>query len=124
MALGESKPPYNPKVFWSEVAADTALNALDGWTTVRSTRHGIMEADFPRGSAFMLGRRPSAGRYALYMGAIQAGEMLLSHRLERSRHRWLRLLGHGLLVGDAVSHAEGMVSNLSLRLPPMLYGRR
>ena len=44
-------------VFEAELAAYTASNVFDGVTTARNTHRGLEEADFPRGSSFILGIR-------------------------------------------------------------------
>lgn len=61
---------FGKKIFWTEVGAYTLFNVLDGYTTIARPT-GYEEAGFPRGSSFLLGKNPSAGRYVSTMGVMQ-----------------------------------------------------
>ena len=123
-----SRPPspseqvFSKKIFWTEVGAYTLSNVLDGYTTVAHPE-GYEEAGFPRGSAFLLGQHPSTARYVATMGAMQVATSFAAYRLEHSQKRFLRLIGHGLMVQGIYSHTDGYIGNvLVLRqgssLPP------
>lgn len=112
---------YSKRLFWTEAGAYTAINALDGYTTVRMIRMGTVEAQFPKGSAFILGRHPGAGRYVAVMGGIEVASILLSHKLEHSNNKFLRTVGHGLMGVGIAAHADGAISNLRfIASPPWL----
>lgn len=113
---------FSKKIFWTEVGAYTLSNVLDGYTTVAHPE-GYEEAGFPEGSAFLLGRHPSAARYVATMGALQVATSLAAYRLQHSQKRYLRLLGHALMIQGIYAHTDGYIGNvLVLRgnstLPP------
>lgn len=110
-------PSRSSKLFWVETAAYTTSNVMDGLTTARNTRRGLREADFPRGSADILGSRPSGVRYALVMGSIQVVTEIAAYKLERSHSRVLRLLGHGMLASGTYAHFDGYILNMQERPP-------
>lgn len=104
---------FSKKIFWTEVGAYTLSNVLDGYTTV-SHPQGYQEAGFPRGSAFLLGTHPSAGRYAVTMGAMQVATSFAAYRLEHSQKRFLRILGHALMLQGIYAHTDGYIGNVVL----------
>jgi hypothetical protein len=108
--LGE--PHYNRRLFWAEVGAYSAANLADGITTVRNSHDHFIEQPFPRGSQELLGRYPTTLRYTVVMGAMEMGSVLLAHRLERSDSRFLRILGHSLILTATVAHADGAIHNV------------
>jgi hypothetical protein len=110
--------PFHKKIFIAEVVAYTVPNVLDGITTIRGVRRGFTEEPFPRGSAELLGSRPGVVRYTLIMGGIQAAVTFAAYKLEHSRSRTLRLVGHSLMVNRSVDHATCFVSNLRLGPTP------
>ncbi len=95
------------------MGAYTLINVLDGYTTVAHPQ-GYEEAGFPRGSSFLLGKQPSAARYVATMGAIQVGTCYAAYRLEHSQKRFLRILGHALMVQGIYAHADGYIGNVLL----------
>jgi len=107
----QSEQVFSTKIFWTEVGAYTLSNVLDGYTTVAHPE-GYEEAGFPRGSAFLLGQHPSAARYVATMGAMQVATSFAAYRLEHSQKRFLRLIGHGLMIQGIYSHTDGYISNL------------
>ncbi len=110
--------PFHKRIFIAEVVAYTVPNILDGVTTVRVVRRGFTEEPFPWGSAELLGTRPGIARYTLIMGGVQAAVTFASYKLEHSRSRKLRLLGHSLMVNRSVVHTVCFVSNLRLGPTP------
>lgn len=112
-ASRQSEQVFNKKIFWVEVGAFTVTNILDGYTTV-SHPQGYQEAGFPRGSSFLLGQHPSAARYVATMGAMQVATSFAAYRLEHSQKRFLRIVGHALMVQGIFSHADGYIGNVVL----------
>jgi hypothetical protein len=110
--------PFRKKLFIAEIAAYTVPNILDGVSTVRGVRRGFTEAPFPEGAAELLGRRPGATRYVLTMGAMETAAVFASYRLQHSRSRLLRMLGHGLMAEGSIDHSIGFISNLNLGSRP------
>ena len=104
-----------PSLFKLEVATLAMSSVLDGVTTARNTRLGISEAGFPRGSAYLLGKHPSAGRYAATFGAIGFVQALLAYKLEHCRNHVLRMIGRGLMAQGAYAHLSGFGINLQVR---------
>ena len=102
---------FNKKIFWTEFAAYTVSNVLDGYTTVAHPE-GYEEAGFPQGSAFLLGKHPSAGRYVVTMGAMQVATSFAAYRLQHSQKRFLRLVGHALMIQGIYAHTDGYIGNV------------
>ncbi|HTS58404.1 MAG TPA: hypothetical protein VMH03_12710 [Terriglobales bacterium] len=94
------------KLFFTEVGALTAANVLDGYATVRDTNWGYAE------ESFALGKRPGAGKYVAVEGAIEAATALAAWKLEKSRHKGLRLCGHYLMGIETAAHVDGAIHNL------------
>jgi len=111
-------PEFHKKVFISEFAAYTAVNILDGITTVRGVQRGFTEASFPKGASEFLGRRPGVARYTLTMGAMQTAATFASYRLQHSHSRVLRMIGHSIMAEGIVDHTSGFVNNLMLGSHP------
>lgn len=116
----EQKPVFHKKLFISEMAVYTAANVLDGITTVRGVRRGFTESAWPRGSSELLGLRPGIARYTATMGAMQLGAMFASYRLQHSQNRYLRMMGHSLMMEGVVDHTMGFASNLNLPSHPAI----
>jgi hypothetical protein len=108
------KSVFNKKIFWIEAGAYTLFNVLDGATTVAQTP-GYEESAFPQGSSFLLGKHPSAGRYVATFGVLQIATSIAAYRLEHCPNRWLRMVGHGLMIQGTFGHADGYISNVLLR---------
>ena len=108
-----SAQEFSKKVFWTEVGAYTLSNVLDGYTTVAHPE-GYEEAGFPRGSAFLLGQHPSAVRYVATMGAMQVATSFAAYRLQHSHKRFLRLVGHALMIQGIYAHTDGYIGNVLL----------
>lgn len=104
-----------PTPFKMEIAAYTIASTLDGITTAQNGRLGFYELGFPQGSAWMLGKYPSSARYAVTFGAIEIAEAVLCYRLQHSRRRALRILGHGILLEQTYEHFSGVRANLGVR---------
>jgi hypothetical protein len=107
-------PSFNKKLFIVELSTYTAMNVLDGITTVQNVQKGYIEGNFPAGSSYLLGHRPSAARYAVTMGLIEVGVSVASYRLQHSRTKWLRVVGHGLMIQAAYGHTDGSIRNIRL----------
>jgi hypothetical protein len=107
-------PSFNKKLFIVELSTYTAMNVLDGITTAQNVKKGYEEGNFPAGSSYLLGRRPSAARYAVTMGLIEVGVSVASYRLQHSRTKWMRVVGHALMIQAAYGHADGSIRNLRL----------
>lgn len=107
-------PSFNKKLFIAELSAYTTMNVLDGITTAHNVREGYVEGNFPGGSSYLLGRRPSAVRYAVTMGLLEAGVSLAAYRLQHSETKWLRVVGHGLMIQGTYSHTDGLIRNIRL----------
>lgn len=106
-----SEQVFSKKIFWTEVGAYTLSNVLDGYTTVAHPE-GYEEAGFPQGSAFLLGQHPSAARYVATMGVMQVATSFAAYRLEHSQKRFLRLIGHSLMIQGIYAHTEGYIGNV------------
>ena len=115
VAAKRAENPFNKKIFWAEAGAFTLSNILDGYTTVKQTP-GYEESAFPEGSLFLLGKHPSVGRYVATMGAIQVATSFAAYRLEHSQKRWLRIVGHALMIQGTYAHTDGFISNVRLRM--------
>lgn len=107
------RPRYSKRLFWTEVGTYTAANLADGITTVRNIHHHLAEMPFPQGGQQLLGPHPTALRYSFVMGGIEVGSALLAHRLERSDTRFLRGLGHGLMLLGTGTHGYGAINNVT-----------
>jgi hypothetical protein len=114
----EQKPVFHKKIFITELAAYTVSNIVDGITTVRGVRRGFTESSWPRGSAELLGLRPGIARYTATMGALELGAAFASYRLQHSQNRYLRMLGHSLMLEGTVEHTMGFANNLRLPSQP------
>jgi hypothetical protein len=114
LAEASRLPEFHKKIFVAEVVSYTVPNILDGITTVRGVRRGFTEAPFPKGASELLGSRPGATRYVLTMGAMQTVATIASYRLQHSRSRVLRMLGHSIMAEGIVDHTSGFVNNLML----------
>ena len=106
-----SEQVFNKKIFWTEAGAYTLFNVLDGFTTVAHP-DGYEEAGFPQGSAYLLGQHPSAARYVATMGAMQVVTSFAAYRLEHSQKRFLRLVGHALMIQGIYAHTDGYIGNV------------
>ena len=95
--------------FEFEMAALTLANSADGFETARDSRMGLWEAPWPKGSREILGRYPSAGRYALVMGTEELLDAYVAGRLERSRHAPERFAGHALMWSATSAHIAGVI---------------
>ncbi len=107
-------PSFNKKLFIAELSTYTTMNLLDGITTAQSVHEGYVEGNFPGGSSYLLGRRPSVARYAVTMGLLEAGVSFTAYRLQHSKTKWLRLAGHGLMIQGAYGHTDGLIRNIRL----------
>jgi hypothetical protein len=107
-------PSFNKKLFIVELSTYTAVNVLDGITTAQNVKKGYVEGNFPAGSSYLLGRRPSAARYAVTMGLIEVGVSVASYHLQHSRTKWMRMAGHALMIQAAFGHADGSIQNIRL----------
>lgn len=112
-ASTSERPAFSKKIFWTEVGAYTLSNVLDGYTTVAHPQ-GYEEAGFPRGSAFLLGHHPSAGRYVATMGLMQVATSFAAYRLEHSDKKFLRIAGHALMIQGIYAHTDGYIGNVVL----------
>ena len=110
-ARNRSEQVFSKKIFWTEVGAYTLSNVLDGYTTVAHPS-GYEEAGFPQGSAFLLGQHPSAARYVATMGALQVATSFAAYRLQHSQKRYLRLVGHALMIQGIYAHTDGYIGNV------------
>jgi len=108
-----SEQVFSKKIFWTEVGAYTLANVLDGYTTVAHPE-GYEEAGFPEGSAFLLRQHPSAARYVATMGALQVAASFAAYRLQHSQKRFLKLLGHALMIQGIYAHTDGYIGNALL----------
>lgn len=111
--LPETPQPHSNKLFWSEVAAYSAANALDGYTTVRDTDWGYIET----GSPYLYGRHPGAVRYSLVSGGAEVFQALVARKFERSPRRLIRTVAHLQLDYITGCHLAGAIHNLQLRAP-------
>ncbi|HYM06419.1 MAG TPA: hypothetical protein VEU11_07645 [Terriglobales bacterium] len=105
---------FNKKIFWIEAGAYTLSNVLDGYTTV-AQMPGYEESGFPRGSSFLLGKHPTAARYAATMGIIQIATTFAAYRLEHSQKKFLRIFGHALMIQGIYAHTDGFIGNIRLQ---------
>lgn len=113
IAAARPRPVFNKKIFLIEAGAYTLSNVLDGYTTV-AQMPGYEESGFPEGSSFLLGKHPSAGRYVATMGVIQIATSFAAYRLEHSQKKFLRILGHALMIQGVYAHSDGFIGNISL----------
>jgi hypothetical protein len=111
-------PSFNKKLFIAELSTYTAMNLLDGITTAHLLHEGYVEDSFPGGSSYLLGRRPSVVRYTVAMGLLETGVSLAAYRLQHSKTKWLRLVGHGLMIQGAYGHTDGVIRNIRLLQSP------
>jgi hypothetical protein len=105
---------------FSPLTSSFLANVLDGYTTVAHPE-GYEEAGFPEGSAFLLRQHPSAARYVATMGALQVAASFAAYRLQHSQKRFLKLLGHALMIQGIYAHTDGYIGNaLLLKSGPSL----
>jgi hypothetical protein len=85
---------FNKRAYWSLVAACGTAAILDAQMShadlVRHPTH------FEAGS-WLLGRRPSLGRYYAMFALLDGGTAVISYKLQHSRHKPLRIVGWSIL---------------------------
>jgi hypothetical protein len=105
---------FRPKVFWSEVAALTVADTLDGYSTVTRDACGSPWHAVELASPFLYGNHPTPVRYSLVSGGIDATAALLAWKFEHSHRRWVAGIGHSLLGAACQAHVAGAKHNFEL----------
>jgi hypothetical protein len=103
---------FHKKIFWTMVAACGASAIADAQTSYSN------EQRFPNGSEsddWLLGRRPSLGRYYATFALLDGAGSFLSYKLLHSRRKPLRVAGWGVLAGMTAAHAVGAIRNVGAR---------
>jgi hypothetical protein len=103
---------FHEKIFWTMVGACGASAIADTQTSYNN------EQRFPNGSennSWLLGRRPSLGRYYATFALMDGAGSFLGYKLLHSRRKVLRVAGWGVLAGMTASHAVGAIRNVRER---------
>jgi hypothetical protein len=113
---------FHPKIYAFEVGAFAASDLADALTTLHNTRtafvyrgnlkYPIMESDFPNGSSWLLGHHPDNVSFASRELPMAIGIAFVSFELQHSHHKWVRLIGHGLLLEQTGEHIYGADTNV------------
>ena len=112
---------FHISLFSAESAALAAATTFDYIETLKDTNCGLLEANFPTGTAEVYGKRPTAAS-ALPMFAISAAAAYASYRMERSHSKALRLTGHGIMIFGSVAHFSA--ASHDIRIQNMVKGCR
>lgn len=102
--------PYGKKVFWTEVGVYTAFNIADGISTVRNANRGFVET----GTPWMYETKPSVASYFGPAFALEGLHVFAAYKLQHSKNRMLRGIGHGLLADGTFVHTKGFIGNVGL----------
>jgi len=91
------------KIFWPLVAACGTAAVVDAQT---SHAYIVSHPNATETGAWLLGRRPSLGRYYVTFAVMDGGAAIISYKLLHSRRKPLRVIGWSLLGGLTAIHAE------------------
>jgi len=108
---------FHRKIFWPLVAALAASAVVDAQTSYSN------ELQYPNGhenSSWLLGRKPSLGRYYATFALIDGGGTFLSFKLLHSRHKPSRVAGWGVLAALTGEHLYGSIMNERQHLNPLM----
>lgn len=94
-------------------AVHFASATADIITTKQFERRGFVELEWPQGSRFILGQRPTVGRMALVDGGELILEMWIAQRLHQS-HSWIRHVWWLPQIVSVGFHTHGSVHNSQL----------
>lgn len=94
---------FHKKVFWSLVATCGTAAVYDAQMShsYEATHPNSHEA-----ASWLLGRRPSLGRYYATFAVMDGGAALISYKLLHARRKPLRVLGWSLLAGLTAIHID------------------
>jgi hypothetical protein len=94
---------FPKKVYWPLVAACGTAAVFDAQMS-----HGYLtrHPDQIESGSWLLGRRPSLGRYYATFAIMDGGVAVISYKLLHSRHKPLRVIGWGLLGGQTAIHTD------------------
>lgn len=97
-----SRGMFRPNIFWPLVAACGSAAVVDGKMsrTYLDTHPMSEEID----SAWLVGRRPSLGRYYATFVVLDGGGALISYKLLHSRRKAFRVVGWSILGGLTYIH--------------------
>ena len=99
---------FHNRIFWPLVAAVASSAIADAQTSYSN------ELRYPNGhenSSWLLGRKPSLGRYYATFAVIDGSATFLSYKLLHSRHKPLRVVGWGVLFVLTGDHLYGAIRN-------------
>ena len=98
----EAKPVvFQKRAYWSLVAACGTAAIFDAQMSHADL---VNHPDHIEAGSWLLGRRPSLGRYYAMFALLDGGTALVSYKLLHSRHKPVRIVGWGLLGGLTVIH--------------------
>lgn len=99
-----------PRQFWAATGAYTGVIIADDLTTQRFEHMGCMEVWNPT----LYGRRPGNARFLVVSFGLEAAYVIPARIMVRSRSRFWRTLGYGLVGWQAEGRASAVVHNLRL----------
>jgi len=92
----------------------TTATVLDGISTVNKVESGLY---VEKGSPYLYGTKPTAASYFGPALAIEVGLAFTSYRLQHSRSKSLRMIGHGLMGYKTYVHLDGFIHNVRIHAP-------
>jgi hypothetical protein len=99
---------FHDRIFWPLAAALAASAIADAQTSYSN------ELRYPTGherNSWLLGRKPSLGRYYATFAVMDGGGSFVSYKLLHSHHKPLRAVGWGMLAALTGNHAGGAIEN-------------
>lgn len=99
-----------PRQFWAATGAYTGVIIADDLTTQRFERMGCVEAWNPA----LYGRHPTNARFLAVSFALEAAYVIPARMMVRSRSRFWRGFGYGLVGWQTEGRADAVVHNLRL----------
>ena len=100
---------FHKKIFWSVVAVDAASAVADAQTSWHDLQ---VNPNLHEQQSWLLGRRPSLGRYYATFAVLDGGGAYLSYKLLHSRHRLFRIAGWGVLAYAVQEHTRGWIGSV------------
>jgi hypothetical protein len=99
----EPKPVvFNKQAYWSLVAACGTAAIFDAQMSHADL---VNHPNHIEAGSWLLGSRPSLGRYYAMFALLDGGTAAISYKLLHSRRKPVRIIGWGLLGGLTVIHA-------------------
>jgi len=97
---------FPKKVYWPLVAACGTAAIFDAQM---SYSYEVSHPTSSDSGAWLVGKRPSLGRYYATFAVLDGGTVLISYKLLHSRRKAVRIIGWGLLGGVTAIHTNDVV---------------